>query len=130
MIPRRNQARPSAGEITPHTCAPPFGFTSRSDLPTPTDSRVNLREVPEQVYLVHQFSGNMGTGDGHDAVAEREMSSTVEGVMADGGAFSEYVSADSKYMVARCVCVCVSPACSFVRVVWFVLCVSLVVRDA
>ncbi|CAN0427073.1 unnamed protein product, partial [Hapterophycus canaliculatus] len=55
-----------------------------SDLPTPTDSRVSLREVPEQVYLVHQFSGNMGTGDRHDAIAEREMAAAVEGVVADG----------------------------------------------
>lgn len=75
-----------------------------SDLPVPTDGRVTLREVPEHVYVVHQFSGSMGKGDGHDAIAEREKTVAVEGVAAsDGGAFTEYVAADSKYLVARCV---------------------------
>lgn len=54
------------------------------------------------MYVVHQFSGNMGKGDGHDAVAERERTVAVEGVAAaDGGAFAEYAAADSKYLVAR-----------------------------
>lgn len=80
------------------------GHLLGSDLPVPTDDRVTLREVPEQVYVVRQFSGNMGRGDGHDAVAERERTVAVEGVAAaDGGAFAEFVSADSKYLVARCV---------------------------
>ncbi|CAM9767623.1 unnamed protein product, partial [Ectocarpus fasciculatus] len=79
----------------------PKQFKRISDLPAPTDSRVTLREVPENVYLVHQFSGNMGRGDGHDAIAERERIVAVEKVAAEGGAFSEYVSADSKFSVAR-----------------------------
>lgn len=82
---------------------PPPSPPPPSDLPVPTDSRVTLREVPENVYLVHQFSGNMGSGDGHDAIAERERMVAVEKVAAEGGGFSEYVSADSKYLVARCV---------------------------
>lgn len=87
---------------------------SGSDLPVPTDDRVKLREVPEHAYVVHQFSGNMGKGDGHDAVAERERIAAVEGVASsDGGAFAEYVSADSKYLVARCVS---SSPCSFLWV--------------
>ncbi|CAM9891085.1 unnamed protein product [Ectocarpus sp. 6 AP-2014] len=79
----------------------PKQFKRISDLPTPTDSRVSLREVPEAVYLVHQFSGNMGRGDGHDAIAERERMVAMEKVASEGGAFSEYVSADSKFLVAR-----------------------------
>eukprot|EP00903_Cladosiphon_okamuranus_P012084 g11343.t2 len=80
----------------------PKQFKKISDLPVPTDDRVRLREVPEHVYVVHQFSGNMGKGDGHDAVAERERTVAVERVAAaDGGAFAEFVAADSKYLVAR-----------------------------
>ncbi|CAN0204103.1 unnamed protein product, partial [Scytosiphon promiscuus] len=96
----------------------PKKYKSVSDLPTPTDSRVSLREVPEKVYLVHQFSGNMGTGDGHDAIAEREMAATVEGVAADGGAFSEYVSAESKYLACRVCATCAQPV---TNELWFPL---------
>ena len=75
-----------------------------SELPTPTDERVKLREVPEKLYIVRQFSGNMGTGGGHDASAELERANTEKGVKADGGALAEYVGEDAKYLVAKCVC--------------------------
>lgn len=111
-VPNTNMPRYSSTLITaynrPHPqhallfCSTPPPPPSCSDLPVPTDDRVTLREVPEHVYVVHQFSGNMGKGDGHDAVAEQERAVAVEGVAAaDGGAFTEYVAADSKYLVAR-----------------------------
>ncbi|CAM9869680.1 unnamed protein product [Pylaiella littoralis] len=78
----------------------PKEFKTISDLPAPTDSRVSLRQVPEHVYLVRQFSGNMGSGDRHDATAERERAVAVSGAEADGW-FSEYVQASSKFLVAR-----------------------------
>lgn len=46
----------------------------------------------------------MGKGDGHDATAELERLNTEKGVKADGGALSEYVGEDAKYLVARCDC--------------------------
>ncbi|CAM9854687.1 unnamed protein product [Ascophyllum nodosum] len=79
----------------------PRKFKSISELPTPTDERVKLREVPEKLYIVRQFSGNMGTGGGHDASAELERANTEKGVKADGGALAEYVGEDAKYLVAK-----------------------------
>lgn len=58
----------------------------------------------------------MGKGDGHDATAELERVNTEKGVKADGGALSEYVGKDAKYLVARCVRSC-ALACAF-STVW------------
>ncbi|CAN0508541.1 unnamed protein product, partial [Scytosiphon promiscuus] len=71
------------------------------DLPTPTDKRVSLREVPERLYLVRRFSGNMGSASSHDAAVEQQRTIAEEGTKTDGGAFSGYVTIDSKLLVAR-----------------------------
>lgn len=68
-------------------------------MPVPTDGRVSLREVPELSYLVHQFSGSMGSDV--DTVSEQRRVITEEAVMKDGGAFAEYVTKDAKYVLAR-----------------------------
>lgn len=78
----------------------PQKFKSISDLPTPTDSRVTLREVPELSYLVWQFTGNMGKDV--NAAAESVRLLAEEAVKKDnGGAFAEYVGPDAKFLVAR-----------------------------
>lgn len=85
---------------TPHT---PHTTHHNSELPTPTDERVSLREVPERVYLVRQFSGNMGKDGVYESAAERERAVTEKAVKAGDGAFLKYVGPGSKYLVARCV---------------------------
>eukprot|EP00904_Undaria_pinnatifida_P012070 jgi/Undpi1/7994/HiC_scaffold_24.g10466.m1 len=79
----------------------PTAFKSISDLPTPTDKRVTLREVPGRLYLVRQFSGNMGSASAHDAAIERQRMITEEGTRTDGGSFTEYVTIGAKLVVAR-----------------------------
>lgn len=71
----------------------------RSDLPTPTDSRVTLHEVPEVLYLVRQFSGAVGKET--SAATERERAETELAVKNDAGAFADYVKSDAKYLLAR-----------------------------